>query len=86
MLHAMHQLVTRVDDSLALALDDLVREGAVASRSEAVRLALREFLDRRRRAEEGLRIVGSYADRPQSDDEVAWSDAATARMISEEPW
>lgn len=82
----MPQLVTRVDDALVHAIDALVEEGAVASRSEAVRVALERFIDGHRRHEVGRRIVAGYRDRPQSDEEVGWSDKATEAMIADEPW
>jgi metal-responsive CopG/Arc/MetJ family transcriptional regulator len=64
----MAQFVTRIDDGLARAVDDLVAGGVVGSREEAVRLALRAFVaaERRRRAAEAL--IGGYRPRPTSDD------------------
>jgi Arc/MetJ-type ribon-helix-helix transcriptional regulator len=82
----MQQLVTRVDDRLAAAVDELVARGTVASRSDAVRQALVAFLDYERRKAIGEEIAASYAARPQSEDEIAWADAATVQMIAEEPW
>jgi len=82
----MAQLVARLDDDLLAEVDRLVDIGAVENRSEAVRLALRELIDRRRRAEVGQAIADEYAARPQTDAEIAWSDAATVGMIAEEPW
>jgi len=82
----MTQLVTRVDDELAAAVDALVAQGVVASRSEAVRVALEGLIDRHRRDEVGAAIRAGYEARPQEDAEVGWSDAATAAMIADEPW
>lgn len=82
----MVQLVTRVDDALAAALDELVASGSVASRSEAVRLGLEQLIDQRRRAKIGEAIGEGYLRLPQADEEAAWSDAATIAMIAEEPW
>jgi Arc/MetJ-type ribon-helix-helix transcriptional regulator len=82
----MAQLVTRVDDDLAAAVDDLVAAGVVASRSEAVRLGLERLVDRHRRDEIGARITSGYRARPQSDAEVAWADESSVRMIAEERW
>lgn len=82
----MVQLVTRVDDALAQALDRLVAEGAVASRSEGVRVALERLIDLHHRNEIGAQIVAGYLARPQTDDDMGWSDAATAEMIADEPW
>jgi Arc/MetJ-type ribon-helix-helix transcriptional regulator len=86
MLIGMQQLVTRVDDELAAALDHLVATGVVASRSDAVRRALRILLDQHRRQAIASEIVEGYRARPQTEHEVGWSDAATRRMIAEEPW
>lgn len=82
----MPQLVTRVDDELLHQLDGLVDDGVVASRSEAVRLALGEMLDRHRRHAIGEAIVAGYRRIPQTADEISWSEEATAAMIAEEPW
>lgn len=82
----MAQLVTRVDDELAAAVDELVAAGVVDSRSDAVRVGLVELIDRHRRREIGTRIVEGYRARPQDEAEVGWSDDATVRMIADEPW
>ncbi len=82
----MAQLVARLDDELCRAVDALVTEGVVASRSEAVRRGLEHLVEEHRRRRIGEQIVAGYVDHPQSDDEVAWSDEATRAMIAEEPW
>ena len=82
----MAQLVTRVDDELARAVDELVAAGVVANRSEAVRLGLQRLVDRHRRDGVGAQIVAGYLATPQSDDEGGWSDESTAGMIAAEPW
>jgi Arc/MetJ-type ribon-helix-helix transcriptional regulator len=80
------QLVTRVSDDLAAALDQLVADGVVASRSEAVRLGLEALIDHHRRRTIGEAIVAGYRRQPQTSDELGWADEATARMIADEPW
>jgi Arc/MetJ-type ribon-helix-helix transcriptional regulator len=80
------QLVTRVPDALADAVDDLVQAGIFSSRSEAVRAGLETVLERERRAATGRAIVEGYRRIPQERDDLAWSDAATSAMIAEEPW
>lgn len=82
----MAQLVTRIDDELAVAVDELVASGAVANRSEAVRVALRHLVDRHRREQTGARITAGYRRLPQTEAEVGWADEASVRMIVEEPW
>lgn len=80
------QLVTRVPDDVAGAIDDLVREGVFDSRSDAVRAGLSVVIDRQRRLAVGRTIVEGYRRVPQTEDDLAWSDAASAAMIAEEPW
>jgi Arc/MetJ-type ribon-helix-helix transcriptional regulator len=82
----MPQLVTRIDDELLAAVDALVEEGVVPSRSEAVRRALQDLLDRQRRQRTAASIVAGYKTLPQTEDEIGWGDEATARMIADEPW
>ncbi|MGB2757481.1 MAG: ribbon-helix-helix domain-containing protein [Acidimicrobiia bacterium] len=82
----MAQLVTRIDQQLADAIDALVDQGVVASRSEAVRTGLEQFIDTHHRAQIAREIVDAYTRDPQTEDELGFSDAAAARMIAEEPW
>lgn len=82
----MTQLVTRVPDEIASAIDDLVEAGVFASRSDAVRAGLETVIERERRAAVGRAIVEGYRQTPQDDDDLARPDAATAAMIAEEPW
>lgn len=82
----MAQLVTRVNDDLAAAVDELVAAGVVASRSEAVRLGLERLVDRYRRDRIGAEIAEGYRRYPQDASEGAWADEASVRMISDEPW
>lgn len=86
MLIAMAQLVTRVDDDVAAAVDELVAAGVVASRSEAVRVGLGHLIDGHKRAQTGARIAEGYRCRPQAAAEVGWADESSVRMISQEPW
>lgn len=82
----MVQLVTRVDDTTAQAIDRLVAEGAVESRSDAVRRGIEMLVDTHDRAKIAAAIVLGYTLIPQTDDEVLWADDAAAGMIAEEPW
>ena len=82
----MAQFVTRIDDRLASLVDRLVKEGAVESRSDAVRRGLQVLVEQHRRGRVGREIVRGYRDFPQGDDEVGWADEATTRMIGDEPW
>ena len=82
----MAQLVTRVDDELATAVDELIAAGVVTTRSEAVRLGLQRLVDRHRRDRVGARIVAGYRAVPQADKEGGWSDESSVGMIADETW
>jgi len=51
------------------------------TRSEVYSEALADYV-----ARGGKAIVDAYRRVPQDDDDLAWSDAASAAMIAEEPW
>jgi Arc/MetJ-type ribon-helix-helix transcriptional regulator len=80
------QLVTRIDDDLVRAVDALVEEGVVASRSDAVRQGLRALVDAHRRRRNAERDIAAYTAMPQTEEEMGWLDESTIRMIEEEPW
>lgn len=82
----MAQMVARLDDELAAAVDELVASGAVASRSEAIRIGLERLVDEHRRRRIGHDIVEGYQAVPQTETEVGWADESTVRMIADEPW
>jgi Arc/MetJ-type ribon-helix-helix transcriptional regulator len=82
----MAQFVTRLDDRLVEAVDALVADGVVASRSEAVRVGLQRLVDRHRRSRVGASIVDAYRRQPQTEDELAGLDDATRALVDDEPW
>lgn len=82
----MAQLVTRLDDQLVELVDDLIADGVVANRSDAVRLGLEQLVDEHRRQRMGERIAAAYRRKPQTEAELAGVDAATRALIEEEPW
>jgi Arc/MetJ-type ribon-helix-helix transcriptional regulator len=82
----MAQLVTRVDERLLADVDALVREGAAASRSDAVRLGLEALVERHRRLQTGRAIAEAYRRHPQNGTETAGLERATRALIEEEPW
>lgn len=82
----MAQLVTRVDDDLVAALDELVESGEAESRSEAVRHALEAMVEQRRRRLIGEAIAEAYRRIPETSEELRWADESTRSMIAEEPW
>jgi len=83
---ATTQLVTRIPETLAQAVDQLVDAGVYESRSEAVRAGLAAVVDQQRRAALGQAIVDGYRRVPQADDDLAWPESASAAMIADEPW
>jgi putative addiction module CopG family antidote len=83
---ATTQLVTRIPETLAQAVDQLVDAGVYESRSEAVRAGLAAVVDQEQRAAVGQAIVDGYRRVPQADDDLAWPESASAAMIADEPW
>lgn len=82
----MAQVVARLDDALLAAIDDMVKEGEFASRSDAIRVALQQVTDERRRRKIGEAIIEGYRRIPETEEELARVDELTRRMIEEEPW
>ena len=82
----MAQVVVRLPEEVAASVDELVSNGAVASRSDAVRVGLELLLDAHRRTSTGEQIVAGYLQTPQSDEDGAWADGQTRAMIAGEPW
>ena len=82
----MAQLVTRVDDELIAQLDEMVECGEAKSRSAAVRSALEEMLDQRRRRLIGEAIVEGYRRIPETEEELRWAEQNLREMVAEEPW
>lgn len=82
----MTQIVTRVHQSLAEEVDELVADGVVQSRSDAVRIGLEWLVERHRRERIGSAIVAGYRRQPQTEEELAGIEEATRAMIEEESW
>ncbi len=82
----MTQLVTRIDNDLAKSIDQLIAEGVVESRSDAVRKGLHALIEQTRRRRTAEAIIAGYTRQPQTDADVAWADEATVQMIADEPW
>ena len=82
----MAQVVARLDNALVAAVDELVTEGIFESRSDAVRQALEFVVDTQRRKRIGEAILEGYRRIPETEEELAWAEAATIAMIEEEPW
>jgi len=84
--YCMAQLVTRIDEQLASDVDDLVKDGVVTSRSQAVRMGLEQLIDRHRRQRIGEQITDAYRRSPQTVEETTGLDEATRALVEEEPW
>lgn len=82
----MAQLVTRLQPQLVEQVDELVADGLVANRSEAVRLGLEQLVDRHRRRRIGAQIADAYRKAPQGRAELAGLDASTRALIEQETW
>lgn len=83
---AMAQLVTRVDASMAAAIDALVDSGRFESRSDVVRSAVEALLDSDRRRKIGEEIIAGYERVPLTEGELAEARAISIATIEEEPW
>ncbi len=83
---SMTQFVTRIDDRLARAVDDLVESGVFESRSDAVRAGLDVVVDRERRRLIGEQINAGYERLPETEQALAAAEARGRAMILEEPW
>ncbi len=86
MLIVMPQLVTRLDAGLLAAVDRLVADGVVTSRSEAVRLGLEHLVEEAKRARTAADIVEGYRRTPQGADELRRADEGLRALLAEESW
>jgi len=80
------QLAIRIADGLADGLDDLIERGRFATRTEAVRTAIGELIDRERRKAIDAAIVLGYEKHPETAEELQIADGNLRRLIAEEPW
>lgn len=82
----MVQLVASIDDELVAHIDDMIAQGEVQSRSDAVRRGLQALVSRHQRQQIANTIIEGYQNQPQTSEEVGWADEDTIAMISEESW
>jgi Arc/MetJ-type ribon-helix-helix transcriptional regulator len=80
------QMAIRIPNELAEGLDQIVAEGRFANRTEAVRFAIGQLVERERRAAVGEAIVAGYARLPETEEELATANANLRRLVAEEPW
>ena len=80
------QLVTRIDTSMAAAMDALIDSGRFESRSEIVRSAVEAVIDADRRRKIGEQIIEGYERIPLTEEELAEVRAISIATIEAEPW
>ncbi len=80
------QLVTRIDDETAAAIDALVDDGDFASRSDVVHAGILRLVDEHRRRAIGDEIIAGYRRNPETAEELASAEANARAMIADEPW
>jgi Arc/MetJ-type ribon-helix-helix transcriptional regulator len=80
------QLVTRIDDETATAIDALVDDGEFASRSDVVRAGILRLVDERRRRKIGDEIIAGYQRVPETPEELSSAETNARAMIADEPW
>ena len=84
--HVVPQLVTRIDDETAAAIDALVDDGEFASRSDVVRAGILRLVDERRRRAIGDEIIAGYQRVPETPEELSRAETNARAMIADEPW
>lgn len=81
------QLAVRVPDTTAAEIDALVADEQYLNRTEIVRTAIDEFLDRVRRQRIGQQIVAGYQRIPPTDEFDTLHETANRELLqSLEPW
>ena len=80
------QLALRIPDELAKELDELVSTGRFANRTDAVRSAIAELIEREGRRAVGEAIIAGYRRIPETAEELATAEQNLRRLIAEEPW
>lgn len=80
------QIAVRLTDQTSAALQELVESGGFQNKAEAVRAAIEELAQRRRRERIGAEVAAGYRRHPQTDEEVAQATTAAIASIEEEPW
>lgn len=80
------QVPTRFSDDEVAFLDQLVRDGIGANRSEVIRIAFHNLVESTRRRRIGEAIAQSYRDTPQSDEEYEWAVANAFALTNALEW
>jgi Arc/MetJ-type ribon-helix-helix transcriptional regulator len=79
------QLAVRLSERTLKSLDDLIRAGRFANRTEAIRAAVDALISDAERREIEAAIVEGYRRSPDAPTDP-WLEAATSAMVSAEPW
>ena len=83
----MSQMITvRMSQDRVERVDALVASGAYRTRAEVVRAAVDDLLRLEEERAIDRAIVEGYTRMPQTEDELAWGEAAARRSIADEPW
>ena len=80
------QIAVKLPDGLLDEIDQLVEQGHVASRSEAVRRGLAVLLERARSEQLDQAFRRGFRAQPQTDEEVEEAWRRGVASIEEEPW
>lgn len=80
------QVAVKLPDELLASLDELVRDGTFASRSEAVRAGAEAVVAARRRADLELRYAAALERAPETAEEIAEAERLAIEAINDEPW
>ena len=80
------QIAVKLSDDLVARLDELVADGAFASRSAAVRQGLQAVIAAHRRAAIDRAYEEGYGEAPETDEEIEQARRLAVEAIREEPW
>jgi Arc/MetJ-type ribon-helix-helix transcriptional regulator len=82
----MTQIAVKLPDALVRELDELVAQGHFPNRSSAVRRAVEAIVAGRRRDIAERAYGDGYAQKPESDAELAEARRLAQQAIEDEPW
>lgn len=82
----MTQIAVKLPEHLVAAVDQLVADGAFASRSAAVRRGLEDMVDRQRRSRIDREFAEGFRRSPDTAQELADATRLAVGAIDDEPW
>jgi Arc/MetJ-type ribon-helix-helix transcriptional regulator len=80
------QIAVRLSEELLATVDELIAEGTVESRADAVRRGLEMVVDQAERVRIDRALIAGYRRLPPTADEEAAARAALRAAIEDEPW